>query len=36
MGPAEMTTLRRSAVLNVMRGRTPLEEALRMTMGDKS
>ncbi|MHC4606375.1 MAG: GspE/PulE family protein [Planctomycetota bacterium] len=31
---AKMVTLRRAALLNVMRGRTSLEEALRLTMGD--
>jgi type IV pilus assembly protein PilB len=30
-----MLTLRRCGVLNAMRGRTSLEEVLRMTMGDE-
>ena len=34
MGKKNMLTLRRTAILNAMRGRTTLEEVLRMTMND--
>jgi type II secretory ATPase GspE/PulE/Tfp pilus assembly ATPase PilB-like protein len=29
-----LLTLRRTGILNAMRGRTTLEEVIRMTMGD--